>query len=177
MGDSQPRRLEELLAREAGLALGLAALALVQVTLLGTPLGFAVPLILVLAVCRVLLGVGAAFPDLGTSRGLRWALYGGLALDVFAATPLGVHALALLLATAFVAALTHRLRVDRPIMPLLAVCVAALIYEFTLALLMQPRPIEWESYAQVVLLPSLLLALIPTLPAYFGLRWLLRSQL
>jgi rod shape-determining protein MreD len=153
------------------------ALALVQVTLLATPLGFSAPLVLVLVVCRTLLGVGAAFPDIGLSRALRWALYGGLALDLLAATALGAHALALLLAVLAVALLSRRITVERPIVPLVAIIVAALIYEATLALLTQPGPIEWRSYAQVVILPAVLAALVPTLPAFFLLRRVLRGQL
>lgn len=177
MGDSQPRRLEELVARELGRLLALVALAMVQVTLLATPLGFSVPLVLVVVVCRTLLGIGAAFPDVSLNQALRWALYGGLSLDILAATPVGAHALALLLAALLVAGATRRLRVDRPVVPLLATLVAALVYEATLALLTQPGPVEWPSYAQVVILPSVLVALIPALPLFFALRWVLRSQL
>jgi rod shape-determining protein MreD len=177
VGDTQPRRLEELLAREAGRIAALVALALVQVTLLTTPLGFPAPLLLVLVVCRTLLGVGAAFPDLGLSRALRWALYGGLALDVLSATPLGVHALALLLAVLAVALPTRRLRVERLIIPLLATVVATPVYEAVLARLTLPGPIDWRTYAQVVMLPTLLVALIMTLPTFFLLRWVLREQL
>ncbi len=177
MGDPQPRRLEEALAHELGRILALVALALIQVTLLTTPLGFAVPLVPVLVICRTLLGVGAAFPDLGLGRALRWALYGGLALDVLAATPLGAHALALLLAALLVAALSRRLRVERPAVPLLAVLLGTLIYELVLALLTQRAPIPWSSYATVVLLPSVLVALVPTLPLFFLLRRLLGGQL
>lgn len=177
MGDSQPRRLEEALAHELGRILALVALAIVQVTLLPTPLGFAAPLVLVAVICRTLIGMGSAFPDLGLSRALRWALYGGLALDILTGSPLGAHTLGLLLATAAVAAATRRIRVERPIVPLLAVLLATLIYEATLALMTQPGPIEWHTYAQVVILPAVLVALIPALPAFFLLRWMLRSQL
>lgn len=177
MGDSQPRRLEELLAREAVQVLALVALALLQVTVLTTPLGFALPLLLVLVVCQVLVGVGSPTPDRTIGHALRWALYGGLALDVLSATPLGAHALALLLAALVVMLATRRLRVGGPIIPLLAVLVASLIYELTLALITQPTPIAWASYSRVVLLPALLMALIPTLPVYLGLRWLLLEQL
>ncbi len=177
MGDSQPRRLEELIAREVGLILLMVALATLQVTLLTTPLGFSAPLVLVLAISRTLIGVGSAFPDSGVSAGMRWALYGGLALDLLAATPLGSHALGTLLACLAVAASTRRLSVERPLIPLLAVLVGALIAETTQALLTHPGPIEWPIYARFVLVPALLAALIPTLPIFFGLRWLLRGEL
>lgn len=156
--------------------LALVGLALVQVTILYLPIGFAVPLVPVLVMCRTLLGVGAAFPDVELGRAIRWSLYGGLALDVFAATPLGAHALALLLAVLVVAALTRRLRVERPIIPLLAVCLGMVIYEATLALIVQPESIHWRSYALVVVMPSVVVALAPTLPLFLLLRWLLRSR-
>lgn len=177
MGDTQPRRLEELLAREIGLFLISAALALLQVTLLTTPLGFSAPLLLVLTVSRVLIGVSSAFPDAGVMRGLRLGLYGGLTLDILGATPLGSHALALLLAALIVAAATRRLRIEGPIMPLLSMLAGGLIYELTLGLIVQPSPIDWPSYGRVVILPVVLVALIMTLPLFFGLRWMLRGEL
>jgi rod shape-determining protein MreD len=177
LGDSQPRRLEELLARELGLILTIGALALVQVTLLATPLGFSAPLLLVLSLCRTLVGVGSAFPDSGVMRGLRWSLYSGLSLDILAATPLGSHALAMLLAAFAVAASTRRLRIEGPLLPLLAVLVGSLIYESVLALLLQPGPINWDSTTRVALVPGMLVAIILALPAFFALRWMLRGQL
>jgi rod shape-determining protein MreD len=177
VGDYQPRRLEELLARELGLILAIGALALVQVTLLATPLGFSAPLLLVLALCRTLIGVGSAFPDSGVMRGLRWSLYGGLSLDILAATPLGSHALAILLAAFVVAASTRRLRIEGPLLPLAAVLAGSLIYEAVLALLIQPGPINWASTARVALVPGMLAALLLALPTFFVLRWMLRSQL
>jgi len=177
LGDTQPRRLEELLAREIGLILAIGGIALVQVTLLATPLGFSAPLLLVLAICRTLIGVGSAFPDSGVMRGLRWSLYGGISLDILAATPLGSHALAMLLAAFAVAALTRRLRIEGPLLPLLATLAGSLIYESVLALLIQPGPIDWASTARVALIPGVLAALILSLPAFFGLRWMLRAQL
>jgi rod shape-determining protein MreD len=177
LGDTQPRRLEELLARELGLILAIGGLALAQVTLLATPLGFSAPLLLVLAICRTLIGVGSAFPDSGVMRGLRWSLYGGISLDILAATPLGSHALAMLLATFVVAASTRRLRIEGPLLPLLAALVGSLIYESVLALLLQPGPINWASTARVALIPGALATLILALPAFFGLRWMLRAQL
>lgn len=177
MGDSQPRRLEELLAREVGLILMIGALALFQVTLLITPLGFSAPLMLVLVICRTLIGVGSAFPDSGVIRGFRWALYGGLTLDILASAPLGSHVLALLTANLVIAAATRRLRVDRPLLLLLAMMVASLCHDAVLAVLIEPGPIDWSSTARVAIVPNMLVALIMTLPAFFVLRWLLREQL
>ena len=166
-----------MLAREAARILALAAIALVQATLLATPLGFPAPLLLVLVVSRTLLGIGAAFPDVGLSRALRWALYGGVTLDLLAATPIGAHALALLLVVFVVAAAARRLRVERLLIPLAAISLAAPLYEAVLALLTQPAPVEWPVYSQVVILPATLAALVLMLPTFFVLRWMLRGQL
>jgi rod shape-determining protein MreD len=173
MGDSQPRRLEERLAREAGLIVVMCMLAVLQSTLLVTPLGFPPPLLLVLVITRLMVAVGAGMPDGGILVALRWALYGGLALDIFATTPFGGHALAMLLAATVVAFFTRQLRVEGPLLPLLAMFVAALIYEATLGLIYQltVAPLDWQSYLRVVMLPSLLTVLIPTLPIFFAMRW------
>lgn len=177
MGDSQPRRLEEILAREVGTILLLIGLALIQVTLLIVPFGFSMPLVLVLVLSRTLIGVGSAFPDSGVSVGMRWALYGGLALDLCAATPLGSHALALLISATLATLATRRIRIEGPLIPLLVVLLGAVSYELVLGSLTQPWPIAWRSYMLVVVLPGVLMALIPALPIFFGLRWLLRRQL
>lgn len=79
----------------SGLLLG--AAALVQLTLLGR-IDPALPepnLVLALVVARAFVA--------GAGPGLRWALAGGLMLDLGATGPLGVHALAML-AAAYVAA-------------------------------------------------------------------------
>ncbi|MEI7645913.1 MAG: rod shape-determining protein MreD [Chloroflexales bacterium] len=163
-----------MLARELGLILSIGGLALAQVTLLSTPLGFSVPLLLVLAICRTLIGVGSAFPDIGVIRGLRWSLYSGISFDILAATPLGSHALAMLLATFAVAAAARHLHIEGPMLPLIAVFIGSLIYESVLALLLQPGMVNWASTARIALIPGVLAAVLLALPAFFGLRWMLR---
>lgn len=153
----------------------IAVLALLQVTLLRTSLGFTVPLVLVVVIGRTLLGVAAAFPDREVIRSLRWALYGGLSLDLFANTALGTHALALLVPTVLVVLLTFRLRIAGPLIMLIATALSTLIYETILALLNQMPFAAWDQYLLVVIVPSIMLALIPALPIFFVLRWLLRE--
>lgn len=176
MGDTQPRRLEETLARELLRGLTMVGLGLVQVTLLITPLGFSIPLLLIITVCQLLVSSESASPERDILRTLRLILYGGLALDLLSATDLGVHILALLLAALFVMLVTHRLRVEGLFIPLLAMLGASPIYELTLTLTTNAIPTDWLIYSRVILLPALLMALIPTLPIYFGLRWLLYRQ-
>ncbi len=69
--------------------------------------------------------------------------------------------------------LAGRLRIGGAALPLLAVLLGTLIYEGTLALILAytTAPWDWSSYALVVLLPSVLLTLIPTLPVFHLMRW------
>ncbi|MFP4436581.1 MAG: rod shape-determining protein MreD [Chloroflexaceae bacterium] len=187
MGNSQPKRIEEFLAREILLIFGLVALALVQVTLLPSPLGFPPALLLILAICRLLVGIGEgeSHPESSVAAAIRWAFYGGIGLDLCSASPLGSHALALLLAVILVALVTRHLRVEGEglLLPILAVLLGMLVYEGMLALLLYGptlaqslAPVDWQRYAVVVVLPSILQALIPTLPLFMLLRWLFRTR-
>lgn len=179
MGDTQPRRLEEFLAREVLLIFTLVLLALVQVTLLPTPLGFPPALLLVLVVCRILVRVGESHPEENFDGVMRWAFYGGVALDLLSATPLGSHALALLLAAILVAIITRRMRVEGLLLPLFLMLIGAVVYEITLALVYSSSTmtmIDWRSYASVVIFPSVMSALILTLPLFLLLRRLSRTN-
>lgn len=173
MGDSQPGKLEERLAREVLLILGLVGLAILQATLLLTPLGFPPALVLVLVVCRALVGLGANTLESDVSAAVRWAFYGGLALDVCAAAPFGSHSLALLAATALVIVFAARLRLGSGLLPLVAVLLGTLVYEVILGLLyhVTVAALDWSRHALVILLPSVLLALVATLPVFHFLRW------
>jgi rod shape-determining protein MreD len=178
LGDPQPRRLEERLAREALLIAFITGIALVQMTWLQTPLGFSVPLLLVLVVCRTLVAISSAFPDAGIMQATRWACYGGLALDVFSSLPLGSHVLALLLAVLVVAAITRSLRVEGPFLPVISVFIGALIYELSIVVvyMLLQTPIEWRYYLSIILVPNVLIALIPTPPLFFLMRRVLRGE-
>lgn len=174
----QPRRLEERFFRELLLALSMGIVALLQVSLLPAPVGFPPALLLVVVVCRVLVGWRLPRPDLALSGAVRWAFYGGLALDIFATTPLGLHALALTLATTVIAALTRRLQVEGPMLVLAAMLLAALVYELVLAGVGNSDVLlaDWQAYLIVVMLPSLLMALVLALPTFMIMRWVSRRQ-
>lgn len=165
-----PRRIEELIARELGLLLLLLALALAQVALLPPLFGAPPALVLVVVVCCTLVS--------GLSVGARWAFYGGLAIDLCAAAPLGSHALALLLAALAVHITLRRLGGEHWLLPILATFGAALLYETILALIytLPVAPLDWSRYAVVALLPSALLAMVPALPIYAVLRQLERRR-
>ncbi len=178
MGYSQPKRLEERLAYEVVVLLGITVLALLQVTLLPAPLGFPPALLLVLVVCRVLVGLRSSTPDQDTTLALRWAFYGGMALDLLSSTPLGSHALALLAAAVLVFLVARRLQVAGPVLPLVSVFLGGIVYEVVLALVYAAtvHPLDWQPYTVIVMIPSVLLALIPTLPVFFVMLWLHQQQ-
>jgi cell shape-determining protein MreD len=178
MGYSQPKRLEERLAYEVVVLLGMTALALLQVTLLPAPLGFPPALLLVLVVCRVLVGLRSSTPDQGTTLALRWAFYGGIALDLLSSTPLGSHALALLAAAVLVFMVARRLQVAGPMLPLVSVFLGGIVYEGVLALVYAAtvHHLVWQTYAVIVIMPSVLFAFIPTLPIFFVMLWLSQQR-
>ena len=124
----------------------------------------AVLLLLVLIVCRTLAA--------GATEGVRWAFYGGLALDLCGSAPLGSHALALLAAALLIYLLSRRLRGEHWLIPIVACFIGAFVYEVLLALIYTVRvaPLDWRIYLVVALLPAALLAMVPALPVYMVLR-------
>jgi rod shape-determining protein MreD len=166
MGYSQPRRIEELFAREVVLALLLLAVALAQSALLPRPADFALNPLLLLVVCRALLA--------GPANAARWAFYGGLALDVCAGSTLGTHALALLAATLLPGLALARLSRRNWLLPLSGAVLGALAYYTVRALLtaLLVAPIDLQAYLLIVVVPGVLLALIPALPLFLLMRWL-----
>jgi rod shape-determining protein MreD len=173
MGDTRSGKLEERLANELLLLFGLLVLALVQTALLPRPLGFPPALLLIVVVSRALLALASGAPDHGVGEAVRWAFYGGIMLDICAATLLGTHALALLLAVLTVVVLLARLRVNASLLPLIGVLIGMFVYELTLALAysVTVASLDWGRHFLVIVLPSVLVALVPTLPIFALLRW------
>jgi rod shape-determining protein MreD len=164
MGDSRPRRIEEFVAHEVGLALLLLGLVLAQSALLPRPNALTLNPLLLLTICQALLA--------GPASAARWAFYGGLSLDVCANSTLGTHALGLLAATLLPALLLARLSRRNWLLPLLGVELGALAYYAVLGLLtaILVGPLEPRAYVFVVVLPGLLLALAPALPLFLIMR-------
>lgn len=173
MGDSRPGKLEERLAQEVILIISAVVLVLVQTTLLPTPLGFPPAILLILVICRILLGVGSAAPEADIGIAIRWAFYGGISLDICAVTPIGSHSLALLLAIIVVVMIASQFHVGGALLPLLTVLLGTLIYELTLAIIyhLTVAAIDWGRYVMVILIPGILVTLIPTLPIFHLMRW------
>jgi rod shape-determining protein MreD len=166
MGAAQPRRIEERVAREVWLALVLLVVALAQTTLLPRPLGTTPNLLLLLAICQALIA--------GPASASRWALYGGLGLDLCADSLLGTHALALLVAVIVPALLLSRFSRGNWLLPLLGVALGSLAYHAALALLtaLLVAPFGPRAFLLIVLVPGTLMILIPALPLFLSMRWI-----
>jgi rod shape-determining protein MreD len=153
-----------LLARELLLALGLLGAALAQTALLPRPLAVAPNMLLLLTVCQALIA--------GPARAARWAFYGGVGLDLCAATTLGSHALALL-AAALATVLFSRLSRGNWLLPLLGAVAGSLAYHAALALVasLLVAPVAPRDYLLVAVVPDTLATLVAALPAYMLMRW------
>jgi rod shape-determining protein MreD len=166
MGAAQPRRIEERIARELVLAALLLAVALAQTTLLPRPLAAAPNVMLLLVICQALLA--------GPANAARWAFYGGLGLDLCADSPLGTHALALLVAVLVPSLILIRISRGNWLLPLLGAVLGSLAYYAVLALLtsLMVAPIDPRAYLLVVLVPATLMVLVPALPLFLSMRWI-----
>jgi rod shape-determining protein MreD len=166
MGDTRPRRLEEYIAREIGLALLLLGLALLQSALLPRPGGLTLNLLLLITICHALLA--------GPASAARWAFYGGLSLDICAGSALGSHALALLAAALMPALVLVRLSRRNWLLPIFGAALGATAYYIMLGLIttLLIAPVDPRAYGLVVALPGIFLAVIPALPLFLVLRWL-----
>lgn len=173
MGDTRPRRIEQYFLRELLFVVLMVVVALVQITSAPVIAGFPVPLVLVVVVCQLLVGLDDTVAGVGGDVALRWAFYGGIVLDIGADTPLGSHVLALMLALVLVVLVTRQFRGGRALLPLVAVFIALLVYETVLAIFYHTMVavVDWRSQGLYIVLPSLLLALIITLPLFHLLRW------
>ncbi|GAB4110312.1 MAG: hypothetical protein Fur005_01530 [Roseiflexaceae bacterium] len=166
MGNTRRRRLEELIAREILLALGLLGVALLQVGLPARPLDFFPNILLLVVICRALLS--------GAGSGARWAFYGGLGLDLCSGSPLGEHALAMLLAV--LAALIALAPFSRGswIVPIAGVLLGSMAYHLVIGLLVSATVavIDPRAYLLIAALPETLATLIPALPVFLMMSWL-----
>ncbi len=177
MGDPQQRRIEVRIVTELARIAAMILLALAQVTLIPAINGLPLPLMLLVLVSWLLVTIEMTGTITQTTLALRLAFYGGLALDLCAAMPMGSHALALMLAVLLVSLLCNWLRGEILLLALPALAGAAVSYELLLALLyhLTATPLVWQSYIGAVLLPATLLALPVAMLLYLLVRWSYRS--
>jgi rod shape-determining protein MreD len=113
----------------------------------------------------------------GTREGIVWGFIGGLCLDLFSGAPLGLSALALLIASFFSSLGEATIFRTHVILPLATVFFASLIYDFIFLLALRTLgwPIVWlDSFIRLVLPTSLLNVLLTPL-VYLAMRWLHRK--
>jgi rod shape-determining protein MreD len=170
MGATQPRRIEELVAREVGLALVLLAAALAQATLLPRMFGAVPNALLLLTICQALLT--------GPANGARWGFYAGLGLDLLTDSAFGTHALALIAAALFATLWLAWLSRGNWLLPLIGTLLGSLAYHAVLVLLtsLLVAPVSLRAYLPIVLAPATILIIIPALPLFLLLRWVERRR-
>jgi rod shape-determining protein MreD len=170
MGDHRPK-IEQRILHQVLRALLLLSLALVQTTLAPTIWRFRVDWVLIAVVGWTLLR--------GLMPGLRWAIYGGVSLDLLGSLPVGSHLLALVLCVIAVAYLTEPLDREQPLLIMISILSAALVYGSTLTLVLFVTGVvlPWGYTTLVELVPTALITTILAIPSFALLRRLhLRGQ-
>jgi rod shape-determining protein MreD len=167
MGDHRPK-IEQRILHQALRALLLLSLALFQTSLAPTFWRFRVEWVLLAVVGWTMLR--------GLAPGVRWAVYGGVSLDLLGALPLGSHLLALLLCVIAVAFITEPLDRDQLALLIAIMLGASLLYGATLALILALTGTlaPWHSYALAVIVPTALVNTIVAIPFFALLRRLER---
>ncbi len=158
-------KIEERIGYELRAILILFGMVVMQKIIVITWIGLAVNLGLLLVVLRVLLEP--------VTQVVRWALYGGLLLDVTSGARLGVHAIALIIAVGIVYVLLSRITSESWVLPIVAVLVGGIVYHLCNALLLvvQFGGYDFLAYLTAVALPEMLMIVIPALPIFLLLRW------
>ena len=158
-------KIEERNGYELRAILILFGMVVMQKIIVITWIGLAVNLVLLLVVLRVLLEP--------VTQVVRWALYGGLLLDVTSGARLGVHAIALIIAVGIVYVLLSRITSESWVLPIVAVLVGGIVYHLCNALLLvvQFGGYDFLAYLTAVALPEMLMIVIPALPIFLLLRW------
>jgi rod shape-determining protein MreD len=135
------------------------------------------------------LEVAGAFPNLvllavvgwtlvrGAGSGLRWAIAGGLLLDLVSPGPLGLHALALAVAAYGVGFLQRSFEPDPVLLPGASGALAAVAYNLVLVAVAEllGHPISLLSVLQAWIAPSALFQAALTPLAFLLLRQLDRA--
>lgn len=147
------------------------AITLLQIALAPTLWRFRADWVLVVVVGWTLLR--------GLVPGLRWAIYGGLSLDLLSSQAVGSHLIALMICVIGIASLTESL--DRDQVALIIACMigASLVYGVVLLVIQRYTigPVPWSSLLVFTLLPTALVNAIAVIPTHALLsRFVRRGQ-
>jgi rod shape-determining protein MreD len=167
MGDYRPK-IEQRILRQLLRALMLLSLALIQTALAPTIWRFRPDWVLIGVIGWTILR--------GLIPGVRWAIYGGLSLDILGIFPLGSHLLALLCCVIVVAIVAEPLDRDQPLLLITAILGASLLYGSILALLLPLTDfvVPWRYYTLVEIVPTAIINTILAIPTFALLRRLHR---
>ncbi|HEX6287803.1 MAG TPA: rod shape-determining protein MreD [Herpetosiphonaceae bacterium] len=167
MGDYRPK-IEQRILRQILRALMLLCVALLQTALAPTFWRFRADWVLIAVIGWTLLR--------GLIPGVRWAIYGGLSLDLLGTLPIGSHLLALLFCVVVVAVVVEPLDREQPLLLIGAMLGASLLYGFTLALLLPLTNfnVPWQHYPLVEIVPTAIVNTIVAIPTFALLRRLHR---
>ncbi|HEY0603194.1 MAG TPA: rod shape-determining protein MreD [Herpetosiphonaceae bacterium] len=163
MGDYRPK-IEQRIARQMLRALMLLSLALAQTALAPTFWRFRADWVLIAVIGWTILR--------GLIPGVRWALYGGLSLDLLGVMPVGSHLLALLICVIGVALVTEPLDREQPLLVIVAILAASVLYGSILALLLtaQDFNVPWRYYTLIEIFPTAIINTILAIPTFALLR-------
>ncbi|MFQ5407702.1 MAG: rod shape-determining protein MreD [Anaerolineales bacterium] len=105
---------------------------------------------------------------------LAWALGGGLFLDTLSGGPIGAITLALVFVSLLAGLTESRLWESHILLPLAAVAIGTVLYHliYLAALTASGRQTAWIEALVAITLPTTVLNLVLTIPAYRGARWL-----
>ena len=167
MGDYRPK-IEQRIMRQFGRAALLLSVALLQTALAPTFWRFRADWVLIVVIGWTILR--------GLIPGARWAIYGGLSLDLLGILPLGSHLLALLCCVIVVATIAEPLDREQPLLLITAMLGASLLYGSILALLLPLTNfvVPWRYYTLVEIVPTAIINTILAIPTFALLRRLHR---
>jgi len=111
----------------------------------------------------------------GINEGIIWGFIGGLLLDLFSISPLGLTALSYMVAIAAVLWIQQAIPIGRFVLPLLLATLATIIYLIVNLIFLRLLGILSDFDTAVALFPLVLLNAIAMLPVYWLLVGLERA--
>ncbi len=168
--DNRRPKWEQRALHQLSRAALLLMVALVQTELAPDFWHVRINVVLVVVACWTLLR--------GVEAGMRWALYGGLALGLLTPLPLGAHLLSLALVVLVIGGLAEAYPRDNLLVPTLCVVGGSILESTILALVqrMGGTGVNWSGYLWMIMLPETLLNVLVALPLYMILRGLDRRD-
>ncbi len=168
MGDNR-LKIEQRIVRELLRMSAMLGVALLQTALIPPVWQFRINWVLVVVVVLALLR--------NLQSGLRWAAYGGIALDLLSPLPMGTHLLALVVAVTTAIVGTEAIRLDNLAVPTVAVLLVSLLYTAITGVVMTVvgMPVVWPRYPLTVMVPTALVDAIVALPLYLLFQRLQRK--